>query len=295
MLGRNKAGTLRELFVQLSQMCRSASKPVVLMIDEVDSAANNQLFLDFLALLRGYYLERRARPTFHSVILAGVYDIKNLKLKIRKEEEHQYNSPWNIAADFNIDMNFSENQIQGMLLEYEADNHTGMDAEAISNCIYEYTSGYPYMVSAICKLIDERIYGTEEFQCLADAWTEKGIRLAVRNILDEQIPLFGSMMRQLSQYPELKQMLNALLFQGKRVTFNPDSQVISLASMFGYIVNHESSVQVANRIFEMRLYNFFLSEEELKNAIYDEARGSRNQFISEGRLDMRREAAVRTS
>lgn len=34
------------------------------------------------------------------VILSGVYDIKNLKLKIRKDETHQYNSPWNIAADF---------------------------------------------------------------------------------------------------------------------------------------------------------------------------------------------------
>lgn len=286
--GRNKNGTLRELFVQLSELCRRASKPVVMMIDEVDSASNNQVFLDFLALLRGYYLERKIRPTFQSVILAGVYDIKSLKLKMRSEDEHKYNSPWNIAANFDIDMNFSENQIQTMLLEYEADNHTGMNVETISKCIYEYTSGYPYLVSAICKWIDEKIYGTKEFQCLADAWTEEGIRLAVRNILDEQLPLFGSMMRQLSEYPELKQMLNALLFQGKRVTFNPDNPAISLAAMFGYIVNRQGSVQVANRIFEMRLYNYFLSEEELKSAIYDEAQGSRSQFISEGRLDMRR-------
>ena len=28
--------------------------------------------------------------------LAGVYDIKNLKLKLRPGSEHQYNSPWNI-------------------------------------------------------------------------------------------------------------------------------------------------------------------------------------------------------
>lgn len=43
-------------------------------------------------------------PMFHSVILAGVYDIKNLKLKFRSESEHQYNSPWNIATNFNIDI-----------------------------------------------------------------------------------------------------------------------------------------------------------------------------------------------
>ena len=49
------------------------------------------------------------------MIFAGVYDIKNLKLKLRTEEEHQYNSPWNIAADFDIDMNFSTDQITDML------------------------------------------------------------------------------------------------------------------------------------------------------------------------------------
>ena len=42
------------------------------MIDEADSAANNQVFLEFLAQLRGYYLNRDQKPTFHSVILAGV-------------------------------------------------------------------------------------------------------------------------------------------------------------------------------------------------------------------------------
>ena len=35
--------------------------------------------------------------------------------------EHQYNSPWNIAAKFKIDMSFSTNQIAAMLAEYEAD------------------------------------------------------------------------------------------------------------------------------------------------------------------------------
>ncbi|MCM1123831.1 MAG: hypothetical protein NC416_14705 [Eubacterium sp.] len=53
----------------------------------------------------------------------------------------------------------------------------------------------------------------------------------------------------------------------------PINPVIELAAMFGYIVNRESSVQVANRIFETRLYSYFLSEEELTNAIYDVAQG----------------------
>lgn len=76
---------LRRLFVCLSRICAGAEKPVVLMVDEVDSATNNQVFLDFLSQLRGYYLTRRKTPIFQSVILAGVYDIKNIQMRIRPD------------------------------------------------------------------------------------------------------------------------------------------------------------------------------------------------------------------
>lgn len=77
-----------------------SKKRVVLLTDEVDSAINNQVFLDFLAQLRGYYLNRDLKPALWSVILAGVYDVRNIKRKIRPDGEHKMNSPWNIAADF---------------------------------------------------------------------------------------------------------------------------------------------------------------------------------------------------
>ena len=38
---------------------------------------------DFLAQLRGYYINRSRFATFQSVILAGVCDIRNLKRKMR--------------------------------------------------------------------------------------------------------------------------------------------------------------------------------------------------------------------
>ena len=52
---------------------------------------------------------------FQSVILAGVYDVRNISRKIRPEEDHKENSPWNIAADFLVEMNFSVKDIEGML------------------------------------------------------------------------------------------------------------------------------------------------------------------------------------
>ena len=40
----NENFTLRSLFGYLSDLCASADKPIVIMIDEVDSASNNQVF-----------------------------------------------------------------------------------------------------------------------------------------------------------------------------------------------------------------------------------------------------------
>lgn len=102
--GKTEDMTLSALFKWLSKWCGGLEKKAVLIIDEVDSAANNQVFLDFLAQLRGYYIRRDKKPAFQSVILAGVYDVKNIRRKLRPEEEHKRNSPWNIAADFLVDI-----------------------------------------------------------------------------------------------------------------------------------------------------------------------------------------------
>ena len=99
---RKGLNTLDRLSKVITAFCNASEKPVVLLIDEVDKSSDNQLFLNFLGMLRNKYLNRNEGlgNTFHSVVLAGVYDIKNLKLKLRPNEEKKYNSPWNIAADF---------------------------------------------------------------------------------------------------------------------------------------------------------------------------------------------------
>lgn len=49
MKSDEKERTFSELFRFLSMWCAGSEKPVVLIIDEVDSATNNQVFLDFLS------------------------------------------------------------------------------------------------------------------------------------------------------------------------------------------------------------------------------------------------------
>lgn len=279
---------LFELFKYLSNICAESLQPMVLIIDEVDSAANDQVFVDFLAQLRGYYVKREVKSTFLSVILAGVYDIKNIKRKFSADQEHKTNSPWNIAADFLIDMSFSEKDISGMLMDYEADHRTSMNISEISALLYDYTSGYPFLVSRLCKLMDERIAGTEKFPDKHHAWTKAGFLEAVRILLNEKNTLFDSLFNKLEDYPELMNVIYALLFQGRGVMYNPDDPAVDIALMFGFLKADGESLQIANRIFETRLYNYFLTLPEIQdNGLYKAAYQCKNQFIKNGHLDMK--------
>ena len=206
--------------------------------------------------MRDKYLNRENEPTFQSVILAGVYDIKNLKLKIRSEANHQYNSPWNIAARFDVDLSLPVDGIEGMIAEYKAD-HAGipeadvMNTHEMAQLIYDYTSGYPFLVSRLCQILDEKkLY-----------WNKDGFLGATKVLYFENNTIFDDMQKKLDDFPELSNTLQAMLFLGKPFTFNPDNKVFNLARMFGFIKhNADGKAVISNRIFETRLYNYYSSK-----------------------------------
>lgn len=279
---------MAEIFDCFSDWCGQSEKPVVLIIDEVDTATNNQVFLDFLAQLRAAYLDNDTTPTFQSVILAGVYDVRNITRKLRPDDEHKVNSPWNVAAKFRVDLSFSTEEIAGMLKEYETDFHTGMDIEEIARLIYDHTSGYPYLVSSLCKNIDEEIAETADFPDKSSAWTRQGFIEAEKLLVAENNTLFQSLTGKLTDYPELRCMLYELLFNGKPIPFVPQNPYIDVAAMFGFIKNDNGTAVISNRIFESVLYNQFISEEFLSSKIYDAGVQEKNQFITGGHLDVKR-------
>ncbi|MCD8012345.1 MAG: AAA-like domain-containing protein [Lachnospiraceae bacterium] len=286
--GKEREATLSVLFMTLLKACEMNKKKIVLLIDEVDSASNNQVFLDFLAQLRYYYLKRPNAFTFQSVILAGVYDIRSLKRKIRPDESHKVNSPWNIAAKFRVNMDFSAEDIAGMLNDYEADYHTGMDVQYMSRQIFEVTSGYPYLVSDLCKIIDEDVTGSREFPERADAWTGQGFQEAVKLIEKEDNTLYESLLGKLTAFPEIRSVLYDLLFTGRIFPYNAKSGYMKDAAMFGFVRNEKENVIISNRIFENVLYNFFISEEVVNSKMFNIAVQEKNQFVVGGRLDVRR-------
>ncbi|MCL2814978.1 MAG: AAA-like domain-containing protein, partial [Oscillospiraceae bacterium] len=281
--GDSKITEFDDLSHHITAMCED--KKLVLLIDEVDRTSNNRVFLHFIDMLREKFLSRKTGQdyTFHSVILAGVYDIKNIKLKLINEGLHVptenenkiYNSPWNIAVDFEIDMSFSPAEIATMLEEYEKEHNTGMDIPAVSDEIYNYTGGYPFLVSRICQHIDEKF---------DKEWTTDGIREAVKIMLAEKNTLFDDLFKNLENNKDLYSVIYDILIAGTQISFNADNPTLDLGMVYGIIKEFERYVNISNRIFEIRICDYFISKDNQKRT--PKTGVLQRDVIKDGRFDM---------
>jgi len=159
-----------------------------------------------------------------------------------------------------------------------------MDIKEIAKLLYEYTSGYPFLVSRICKLIDEKITRQNSREV---AWTKDGFHEALKLLYNEKNTLFDSLMHRMDENEALKKLIYEVLFEGRQMLYNPDNSVIENAQMNGFINNQNGVVAVSNRVFETRLYNLFLStNESLNTKEYEAGMKNKNLFIKNGHLDM---------
>lgn len=276
--------TMDDLSYTLTKFIMKTNKKVILLIDEVDKSSNNQLFLSFLGMLRNKYLLRNTGKdvTFHSVILAGVHDVKSLKAKIRPEEEQKYNSPWNIAADFDVDMSFSKEEIGTMLQDYTSGTGAKLDIEYFSEKLYFYTSGYPFLVSKLCKIIDENIMDKQSLK-----WEEVYLEKAVKQLLGESNTNFDSLIKNLENNNKLKELIYKIIIDGDVITFNKDNPLITLGVTYGFFKSEDGKLKIQNRIYEQRIYDYMSSLIETSTNL--SFNNEKSKFIKpDGSLDIKK-------
>ena len=271
--------SLEELSKLITKLLRKVNKKVVITIDEVDKSSNNQLFVSFLAMLREKYLERDTVETFHSIVLAGLHDVKTLKLRLRPDEEKKYNSPWNIAADFKVDMNLKAAEIKPMLDEYCAATGVKMDTQYLSEVLFYHTSGYPFLVSKLCKTIDEDILPNKTEK----TWTVDDIKESVRLILREKNTNFDSIIKNLENDEAFYNFVYRIIMEGEIVVFNPHEPLIEKGIMHG-IFKQNGQIKIHNLIYEQIIYDYMTA----KTAVATKAHlNYANHFVlDDGSLDM---------
>jgi hypothetical protein len=266
----------------ITTMVRKSNKDIVLMIDEVDKSSNNQLFLDFLGMLRSKYLfeQQNQDLTFKSVILAGVHDVKNLKLKLSSDDEHKYNSPWNIASEFRVDFELEVDQIASMLKEYKKEKNIEFSLDYFAKILYYYTSGHPFLVSKLAEIIAEEILADNEFN-----WKQEYLDQAVKIILAKDLPNFDTLIKNIENNSDLENMCVDLIVDGRKITYNLDNPTIEKGELYGIFKNDNGSLKIHNRIYEQRIYNYLISK--IENSMESDAFDFRDSFIDNGQLNLK--------
>jgi hypothetical protein len=238
----------------ITEMVGQVDKKIVLIIDEVDKSSNNQLFISFLAMLRNKYLDRKISKTFHSVVLAGLHDVKSLKLKLRPDEEQKYNSPWNIAAEYKVDLNLYPEEVKPMLADYVAERGVKMNTELMAERLFYYTSGYPFLVSKLCKIIDEDFLPEREVQ----EWTKKDVDAAAKQLIGETNTNLESLVKNLENNKELYQLAYKIAVEGATIPFNVHESATNLGVLYGIFVN-KNGLAIHNRIYKEVMVNYMIA------------------------------------
>ncbi|MEG0494477.1 MAG: hypothetical protein RR696_14880, partial [Clostridia bacterium] len=174
-----------------------------------------------------------------------------------------------------VDMSFSAAEIATMLHEYENDHHTGMEAGKVAQRLFYYTSGYPFLVSLLCKTMDE-----ERLE-----WTETGVDEAERRAIRASNTLFDDLIKNLINNPSFSALVERIVVRGARVAFEIHNPNIDLGLMYGIFSDEAGQIKVSNIIFETVILNYLVSIAET-NDLIDRYVDERGRFLRSGKLNM---------
>ncbi len=268
----------------ITKWLKSIGKKVILIIDEIDKASNNQVFISFIAMLRDKYLLANSKKdiTFHSVILLGVHDVKSLKLKLRPEDEKKLNSPWNISENLNIEFTFSIKEIELMLKNYANEHNFQMDISEISKKIHYYTNGNPFLISQMCKIIDE-IFMVEK----KESWTIDDIEKSYAYLINGAYTTtnFDDVDKNLENNKDLFNLIHNIVIQGEAYSFYLGDPVIAKGKTYGILSpNSSGRCDISNKIYEFRIIDYMLSKQKTNESNLNLYHSSK--FIENGELNI---------
>ena len=137
-------GALGETLVRWSQ---ASPKPLVLLIDEIDSLVGDTL-ISVLRQLRANY-DRRPRQFPQSVVLCGVRDVRDYRIFSSRQGTHvQGGSAFNIKAASLRLGDFSEGDVRALLAQHTAERGTAFEC-GVTERIWALTCGQPWLVNAL--------------------------------------------------------------------------------------------------------------------------------------------------
>src|SRR6056297_2276005 len=142
-------GGYTALKTALSRWCQQSEKPVILLIDEIDSLVGDTLISVLRQLRAGYTKRPDAFP--QSIILCGVRDVRDYRIFSDKDQQIiTGGSAFNIKAKSLTVGDFTQEEIKTLYEQHTKE--TGQEfEEGLYELAWEYTRGQPWLVNALAN------------------------------------------------------------------------------------------------------------------------------------------------
>ena len=131
----------------LSNWCVANPTPLVLLVDEIDSLVGDTL-LSVLRQLRAGY-EQRPEGFPQSVVLCGVRDIRDYRIRSSAGEVIAGGSPFNVAAKSLRMGDFTEAETRALMAQHTDETGQRFSPAALDS-VWTQTRGQPWLVNALC-------------------------------------------------------------------------------------------------------------------------------------------------
>ena len=252
MLGDNSLHDLRReiledeapgnaLYELLSRWSARARRPVVLLIDEIDSLVGDSLISVLRQLRSGYNL----RPTHfpQSVVLCGVRDVRDYRIYSTSQRAFvPGGSAFNIKAkslrldDFDVD------EVRSLLVQHEGETGQGFEASAV-NRVWELTRGQPWLVNALAS---EACSAAQPNTAAGPAIDAAAIDASKEKLIAGRVTHLDQLATNL-QEPRVRRVIEPVL-AGAAFSVGTPEDDLDYAVDIG-LVRAEGTVEIANPIY----------------------------------------------
>ena len=216
-----RSGPGRALAAALTRWCEADLKPLVLLIDEIDSLIGDTLISVLRQLRSGY--DQRPRSFPQSVALCGVRDVRDYRIRSSSENAAiAGGSAFNVRAESLRLGDFTETEVRALLAQHTAQTGQAFTPEALDR-VWTQTRGQPWLVNALCR---KACFGSE-------AGRDRSRAITAADVLDAQKHLILSRQVHLDQLADklredrVRRVVEPLLSGGdKRAFAAPDLEYV---------------------------------------------------------------------
>jgi hypothetical protein len=230
----------------LRSWAKTASRPLIVFIDEIDAVQDHVLISILRQLRSGYANRPKAFP--QSIALIGLRDVRDYKVASGGSDRLNTSSPFNIKVESLTLHNFNAEEVGELYAQHTHDTGQIFEPDAIARAYY-LTQGQPWLVNAIAR------------QCVEVLARDRSITITVdhidqaKNILIQRQDTHLDSLAERLQETRIRQVIEPILagesltnLPGDAIRFVLDQGVVKRPTSGGLEISNPIYKEILSRV-----------------------------------------------